>query len=68
MPIPLIDTLTPANNGTFPMVKAKDVEYADGTRLEDQLVMQSATSLPTDAASHPKTVYLIVEEDGDDSA
>ncbi|WP_240541448.1 hypothetical protein [Bifidobacterium santillanense] len=36
MAIELIDTLAPKNNGTFPMVNAKDVDV-DGTRLPAKL-------------------------------
>ena len=36
MAIELIDTLAPKNNGTFPMVKAKDVDV-DGKRLPEKL-------------------------------
>lgn len=36
MAIELIDTLSPKNNGTFPMVLAKDVDV-DGKRLPDAL-------------------------------
>ena len=36
MAIELIDTLASKNNGTFPMVKAKDVDV-DGKRLPEKL-------------------------------
>lgn len=36
MAIELIDTLAPKNNGTFPMVKAQDVDV-DGKRLLEKL-------------------------------
>lgn len=36
MAIELIDTLAPKNNGTFPMVNAKDVDV-DGKRLPEKL-------------------------------
>lgn len=36
MGIPLIDTLEPKNGGSFPMVKAKDVDV-DGIRLPEKL-------------------------------
>lgn len=36
MAIELIDTLAPKNNGTFPMVKAKNVDV-DGKRLTEKL-------------------------------
>lgn len=36
MAIELIDMLAPKNNGTFPMVKAQDVDV-DGKRLPEKL-------------------------------
>lgn len=48
MAIELIDTLAPKNNGTFPMVNAKDVDV-DGTRLPERLkALQDATATATD--------------------
>lgn len=33
--VELISGITPKNNGSFPIVHAKDVEMPDGTRLSD---------------------------------
>ena len=33
--VELISGLAPKNNGSFPIVHAKDVEMPDGTRLSD---------------------------------
>lgn len=37
MPINIIDTLQPKNNGNFPVVKGADVEVSEGVRLPDAL-------------------------------
>lgn len=37
MPIDLIDTIKPKNNGTFPMVEAEDVVVGKGTANEKRL-------------------------------
>lgn len=34
--VELISGITPKNNGSFPLVHAKDVEMPDGTRLSEQ--------------------------------
>lgn len=33
--VELISGITPKNNGTFPLVHARDVEMPDGTRLSE---------------------------------
>ena len=50
MAIELIDTLAPKNNGTFPMVKAKDVDV-DGKRLPEKLKELDAAAGHLEAAT-----------------
>lgn len=50
MAIELIDTLTPKNNGTFPMVEAKDVDV-DGTRLPAKLEELAAAAGDIESAT-----------------
>lgn len=68
MAINLIDKIKPANNGTFPMVDAADVEMPDGSRLSDQFIMKVVDELPDDAANHPNVLYLVVEEEAGHSS
>nr|DAO52659.1 MAG TPA: hypothetical protein [Caudoviricetes sp.] len=50
MAIELIDTLAPKNNGTFPMVNAKDVDV-DGKRLPEKLKELEAAAGNIEAAT-----------------
>ncbi|MCH9277208.1 hypothetical protein JS533_013210 [Bifidobacterium amazonense] len=50
MAIELIDTLAPKNNGTFPMVNAKDVDV-DGTRLPKKLEELAAAAGAIESAT-----------------
>lgn len=58
MPIELIDKIKPKNNGTFPMVDAKDVSLGgiENQRLTDALLT------PLDEDIYIKTVLLTQEE------
>lgn len=58
MPIELIDKIVPKNNGTFPMVDAKDVLLNDITnqRLDDAL------TTPLDNSAYIKTILVTQEE------
>ncbi|KFI91141.1 hypothetical protein BISA_1738 [Bifidobacterium saguini DSM 23967] len=51
MAIELIDTLTPKNNGTFPMVNAKDVDV-DGKRLPERLQELEAAAGSIESATN----------------
>lgn len=72
MPIDLIDTIKPKNNGTFPMVEAEDVVVGKGTADEKRLpealaeagkVAAVDTSMPgTPADDHVPSTQLLKEE------
>lgn len=64
MAINLIDKIKPANNGTFPMADAEDIELPDGSRLSEQPIIKAVDELPTDAADHQDILYLVIEGDG----
>lgn len=68
MAISIISKLKPANNGKFSLMDAGDVEMEDGSRLEDAMKLrpeiQTVSELPQDAAEHPNTLYLVLDEDG----
>lgn len=42
--VELISGITPKNNGTFPLVHAKDVEMPDGTRLSELTIPDGGNS------------------------
>ena len=72
MPIDLIDTIKPKNNGTFPMVEAEDVVVGKGTANERRLpealaeagkVAAVDTAMPgTPADDHVPSTQLLKEE------
>lgn len=72
MPIDLIDTIKPKNNGTFPMVEAEDVVVGKGTADEKRLpealaeagkVAAVDTAMPgTPADDHVPSTQLLKEE------
>lgn len=71
MPIDLIDTIKPKNNGTFPMVEAEDVVVGKGTANEKRLpealaeagkVAAVDTAMPgTPADDHVPSTQLLAE-------
>ena len=67
MPINLIDTIKPANNGSFPIAEAQDIELTDGTRLSEQLILKKVSSLPPDANEHPEYLYVVVEQSAEET-
>lgn len=72
MPIDLIDTIKPKNNGTFPMVEAEDVVVGKGTADEKRLpealaeagkVAAVDTAMPeAPADDHVPSTQLLAEE------
>lgn len=65
MAIELIDTVKP--KGNFPIAESEDIKLADGTRLSGQPIMKVVYELPEDAAEHPNTLYLVVEDEPENS-
>lgn len=55
--IELISGIRPKNNGTFPLVNAKDVMMPDGTRLSDRATSVSSISLSATAWIGEDTIY-----------
>lgn len=72
MPIDLIDTIKPKNNGTFPMVEAEDVVVGKGTADEKRLpealaeagkVAAVDTTMPSSPADdHVPSTQLLAEQ------